>query len=154
MRVKQTVPIFGLPAIEPLICFSEPVDRTSNGTYDHYNGAGTVWINPTRIDPAFEGVGGERTARQAFERVGTVVHELRHAFQVSALYNPEQFMVSEATMDAWRNNYPRRRGRGHYIQQGNTRADGEGYYVWRDFRNQPIEVDAFGFGDLTGWRKE
>lgn len=157
--MDAVVPIFGLPSIEPLICFSEPGDRTFNGTYAHFNGDGTVWINPTRIDPAFEGAGGERTARQSFTIVGTVNHELRHAYQAATIENSENFMVSQPTLDAWRSNYPGLGG--VYIlpppplpPDADEDARREREERWRDYRNQSIEVDAFGFsGDMPGWEK-
>jgi len=77
-------------------------------------------------------------------------HELRHAYQHSAVENPEHFMVSEATLEAWRVNLP---PDGHYILSGHARGDSSGIYTLLDYRNQPTEVDAFSFEYLEEWEK-
>ncbi|MDR2600001.1 MAG: hypothetical protein LBC73_06960 [Oscillospiraceae bacterium] len=154
------IPVFGV-SIEPLICFSEPNDRVAYGSFTYSEHGGTVWINPTYIDP-----NGTPTAEQSFLRLGTIAHELRHAYQASAIVSqeivsPEVFMVSRATLRAWHNNFSGLGGT--YIaappplpinaseEERRMHRQWELYY-----RNQPREVDAFGFNDIDrpGWRKE
>jgi len=88
---------------------------------------------------------------RSYDLFGTIAHELRHAYQASSIENPDDFIVSGSTLDAWRSNYPGFGGT--YITSGGERADGSGTYTWIEYRNQPIEVDAFGIGDFTGWEK-
>ena len=65
-----------------------------------------------------------------YELLETVSHELRHAYQHEAIDHPTDYMVSEETIDIWKENFK------NYISSGD---DYQGY------RNQPVEVDARDF---------
>jgi len=46
-----------------------------------------------------------RDPNMAYGMFGTVVHEVRHAYQYAAFNNPENFIVSAPTAQAWQNNF-------------------------------------------------
>lgn len=66
----------------------------------------------------------------SYELLGTVAHELRHAYQHEAVAHPTRFMVSQETIDAWKYNI------NHYISSDDSP---KGYW------DQVIEVDARDF---------
>jgi len=68
---------------------------------------------------------------ESYLLLGTVAHELRHAYQHEAIRNPSKFEVSDETVKKWKDNFK------HYIS-GNG-GNFEKYY------NQPVEVDARSF---------
>ncbi len=68
---------------------------------------------------------------ESYLLMGTVAHELRHAYQHEAIRNPSKFEVSDETVKKWKYNFK------HYIS-GNG-GNFEKYY------NQPVEVDARSF---------
>lgn len=61
----------------------------------------------------------------------TMAHELRHGYQHSVVDNPEQYEVSEETMQKWKDNFN---------DYKTTDEDGYGAY-----RSQPVEKDARKF---------
>jgi len=146
--------IFGISIVDEIFFF-DPADperpRSPIGNYSHFGNRGqnrepmTVGMNNWWLEP------GNVTDERSHELFATIVHELRHAYQAFSIENPSDFIVSGSTLDAWRSNYPGLGG--IYISSGRERADGSGTYTWNDYRNQPIEVDAFGIGDFTGWVK-
>ena len=119
-------PIFGLSDLTPL-CFEVPTSDqnryTANGTYSF--STGLIWINPNNLDSA-----------DSFYRFRTVRHELRHSYQDSAVSDPDNFIVAPPVREVWGNNFPP-----NYIAPGSTAHF-----------NQPIETDAWAFGELREWQ--
>lgn len=72
------------------------------------------------------------TKGNSYELVGTVGHELRHAYQCESIDNPQKFMVSEETIAAWKKNFMA----DDYIEY---KDDLNGY------QTQVIEADASEF---------
>lgn len=62
----------------------------------------------------------------------TVIHELRHAYQNAAINNPNLYVVSEETRNAWKENLIP----GNYISYEEDKAS---------YRAQPVEWDAQNF---------
>jgi hypothetical protein len=67
-------------------------------------------MNPERIDPSHERDGSAQSIDSYLDAKGYIRHELRHAYQASTLENPDNYMVSSATIYAWQSNYPRMGG--------------------------------------------
>ncbi len=70
--------------------------------------------------------------RNMEEAVNTVFHEARHAFQKRAIHNPQTYGISQELANEWRENYR------NYIDGRKNR---------KAYLQQPIERDAFAFGD-------
>jgi len=132
--INQSINFFSTPPnAQGLITF---------GTYNHSQAL--VSVNSWVLE--------NHNTETAHERMlETIRHELRHAFQASTIENPDNFHVSNSTVDAWQSNYPGLGGT--YIQPGAERSDGNGHYTWQDYANQPIETDAFAFGGMREWVK-
>jgi len=144
--MEALVDIFGVEIVSDIRFTNTPPNERNEvnlGSYSPSNKRISVneWI--------IEDWASDRSYDRLFE---TILHELRHAYQHEAINNPEQSVVSGATIEAWRANFPPPYG--FYISSGNRRRDGKGYYDMTDYRNQPIEVDAFSFGNLEQWVKE
>lgn len=69
----------------------------------------------------------------SYELLGTVAHELRHAYQHEAVRNPSKYLVSQDTLDKWSKNIK------DYISYDPNKDNFNDYY------NQIIEVDARSF---------
>jgi len=154
--MNEIMGIMGLEGLALVIDFSPPGKRTVSGMYYHTgnNDVGvsplTLWINPDRIKP-------RTNAKRTYKQIQTVVHELRHAYQravLEGLVNTKGYEVSDATRAAWKNNLHNR------IKIGESRTDAtiqyqdpnrKGRYTWEEYRNQPIEIDAFSFGEGKEW---
>jgi len=141
------------------------LDRPSGtlGLYSHRGNSErgfperTVWINPSRIDPAND---GQRRQSSLVSALGTIRHEVRHAYQYSTLDDVGAFPPkSHATIRAWwdnRKNFifpPEPLPAGRNSTKAEKAAHNE---QWRAYRNQPLELDAFGFGnevngEMPGW---
>ena len=74
----------------------------------------------------------------------TLIHEMRHAYQYSAMDHPESFKVSKETLTQWKNNFNNYRD-----------ADTFGY---NSYVTQPIEYDAKNFArqysDVDGYKAD
>lgn len=66
----------------------------------------------------------------SYDLLETVSHELRHAYQHEAVDHPTRYLVSQETIDTWKDNFK------NYINSG---TDYDAY------RAQPVEVDARDF---------
>lgn len=72
--------------------------------------------------------------------LSTVVHELRHAYQYTACSNPEQFVVTEETIQKWQDSFDHYKGQSEFMEQGMTAEE-----AYEAYRNQDVEVDARWF---------
>lgn len=76
-----------------------------------------------------------------YDRVNTVFHEMRHAYQHSAITNPTAFTVSSETLTQWSTNFT------NYINYGTGVS-------YTDYVSQPVEYDSRSFAkqysSLTG----
>lgn len=99
-----------------------PLSIITNGEYDDKNRQ--VRINNRLLqNGSYEDV------------MEVLVHEMRHAYQHEAIRNPQDSSTSNSTLKDWQQNFD------HYIDP----RKGNGSYD--DYRNQPVEKDAFSFAD-------
>lgn len=110
-----------------------PMTGGTRGYYDPDTNA--VYINSAYLD-------GSRA--DSYQIMKTMIHEMRHCYQHTAVKNPEKFMVSRETLDAWQKNF-----------------EPGGYYSGDDYAKyvqQPIEWDAKNFAkqysDVEGYTPE
>jgi len=108
----------------------------------------------------------QSSPKDSYERLQTLVHELRHAYQNVAVDNiramenaPNAPVVASVTVDAWDHN------RRNYLNTQTDRTTDErdteryqepgqtGNYTYKEYRNQPLEVDANGFTKNEVWNK-
>lgn len=94
------------------------LDENTRGFYSYENDM--VAINESYL-----------TNKDSYAITQTVIHEMRHAYQHEVVDHPENFQVTEETVEAWRNNFDNYRGSKEY---------GYDSYV-----TQPIEWDAKNF---------
>gem|GEM_PF-779800 len=143
--LNEVMPVFGVTVKSDIEFINKASDGRGVllwGTYLHEDNQ--VVINFWVIE--------NQSARTSYDLFGTIVHELRHKYQTSAILNADEFIVSDPTLEGWRQNYPGPPNTSwKYIRQGAARGDGS-VYTQDDYEGQPVEVDAFGMGDLTGWK--
>ena len=128
IRVAQTL---GLPDIPIHFLSFEPDNgEIINGFYS--SKFDSITINEWIID--------NKSANQSYKLMSTVVHELRHAYQHAAVNNPEQFVVTEETINSWQENI------NNYKTSTDFQAEGMGAWkAYQAYRNQTIEKDARSF---------
>ena len=125
--MNEVIRIYGLKDVKPNINWEslkyQPTSCTM-GQYSHGNH--TVTLN--------ENVLSDRYSQwNSYDYIlATVSHELRHAYQHEAVDHPTRYMVSQETIDSWRDNF----APGHYVSPS---TDYQGY------RDQPVEADARSF---------
>lgn len=122
--------IYGISTKNEINYYPKEPDEngTSYGYYNHF--FKEVSINEWLLNPANE----SETWNAEFlynEQFDTIRHELRHAYQHSAVDKPEDFIVSDKTTQSWKKNFD------NYIQ---FEDDPDAY------GKQPVEKDAWDFG--------
>ncbi len=130
--MNEVARVYGLKDVNLTINWGNDLEYTREtitwGYYTHKNH--TVTINEAALT--------DRLGNwDSYELIGTVAHELRHAYQHEAIDHPTQFMVSKETIDTWKYNFD------HQIDPD---VDFDGYYA------QDIEVDARSFEVSRGPR--
>ncbi len=125
--MREVIRIYGLQDVDEQISWDPNAKYTNNSiawgyyTHDFHR----VTLNEQALT---DSVG----SWDSYNLLATVSHELRHAYQHEAIDHPTRYMVSQETIDAWRNNF----APGNYID---SNVDYPGY------RNQVVEVDARNF---------
>ena len=127
-RIAQ---VMGLPNMKTIFKNSPPVDGgISRGYYT--SGTNKITINSWIFDNDPE--------YNSYDLMSTVVHELRHAYQESAVNNPEQFIVTEETLSSWQESMD------NYKTSTGFQAEGmDSDKAYEAYRNQAIEKDARKF---------
>jgi len=123
--MNEVIRIYGLQDVNTKIVWDSDATYTANSiTWGYYtHGRHRVTLNEQALA---DNVG----SWDSYELLGTVAHELRHAYQHEAVDHPTRFQVSQETIDIWRNNFR------NYI------SSDDGY---EQYRQQPVEVDAREF---------
>jgi len=110
-----------------------------------------VWINTDKIDPSID-------ADISYRILRTVIHELCHSYQATAIDDPSASTVPDRVISTWESNYPGF-DEATYIQpppQSMLQAGGSlrpSYDAQSEsYREQPIENDAFGFAN-NAWEQ-
>lgn len=144
--------LFGTPADEKIMRMAEKEEREEASTKLILELCGLYHISLTKITYFYEDSGsmgaygphdksialnikylmtGDRACIR--EYLDTIVHELRHAVQRSAIEGDDYWQVPEERQKSWLGNMV---PMSNYISFG---EDPEGYYT------QPVEMDAFTF---------
>ena len=104
----------------------ESLGEGSRGVYRRKSN--TIRINVDRLGEA-----------GSYELVQTIIHEMRHAYQHAVVEHPENFHVTQETVEQWRNNFK-------YYRSSEK-------YGYDSYVTQPVEYDAKNFakqyGDLS-----
>ena len=122
--MNEVIKVYGLKDVKPTINWDPNAKYTPNSvTFGYYNhGRHTVTIN--------EQVLSDRLDWDSYLLIGTISHELRHAYQHEAVDHPTDFMVSQDTIDKWKKNFD------NYISSSTD---------YNRYRDQPVERDARDF---------
>lgn len=110
----------------------------SNGTYKMGSYSSTLHL--ININRWVLINGGRDGVTDSYNLMYTIVHEMRHAYQHVACRNPEQFIVTEETIEAWQQSIDNYRSQRDFIKEG---MDADDAYI--AYRNQTIERDARWF---------
>lgn len=111
---------------------------SSNGYYNmgsYVHSQNTVNINEWVLEN-----GGKNGVADSYSLMSTIVHEMRHAYQYAACEHPEQFVVTEETIQSWQDSITNYRSKSGFMREG--MGEREAYQAYRD---QTIEVDARWF---------
>ncbi len=122
--MNELISIYGLKHVKARISWEKKQEEKGSvemGNYLHANH--TVTINETVLTDSISGI-------NSYALLETVAHELRHAYQHEAIDHPTDYVVSQETIQKWKENFEK------YIRPEN---DMTGYW------NQPVEVDARDF---------
>lgn len=82
----------------------------------------------------------EDNVPDSYRLMSTIVHEMRHAYQHAVCENPEQFVVTEETIQSWQDSIINYKDTEDFMSEG--MSESEAYEAYRD---QSVEVDARWF---------
>ena len=123
--MDKVVEVYGLQDVKPEINWDSNLPYTGQSvTMGQYN-------NQTQKVSINENVLTDSIATwDSYALLGTVGHELRHAYQHEAISHPTRFMVTQDTIDKWDENFD------NYISSS---------IDYHAYRNQIVERDARSF---------
>lgn len=125
--MDEVIKAYGLEHVKHKIVWNNNATYTDTrinwGSYNH--GSHKVSLNPHALTDS-------KGNWDSYELIGTVSHELRHAYQHEAVDHPTHFMVTQETIDRWEYGLDP----AHYISSDKNFT---AYY------NQEVEVDARSF---------
>ena len=123
--LTAVIAIYGLQHVNATINWDNNATYTSTSiTWGYYtHGNHTVTLNERALS-------GTEWTWDSYSLLGTVAHELRHAYQHEAVDDPSRFTVSEETVSSWRENFR------NYISSDTD---------YQRYRDQPVERDARDF---------
>ena len=132
--LQEVAGVMGLQIGEIYFTYSE-------GTPDGYvSGSYSERYHLVRINEWVIENGGKNGVKDSYELLSTVVHEMRHAYQNAACEHPEQFVVTEETIQSWQNSFDGYKGVDEFMEEG---MDAEEAY--RAYKEQSVEEDARWF---------
>lgn len=114
--IPQIALIMGITIGSNIDFYNGP--KNENGYYS--GSSNSIHINENKLEGS-----------DSYSITQTLIHEMRHAYQHAAVDNPENFNVSQETIDQWRENF------NNYLD-----ADTYGY---KAYVSQPVEYDAKNF---------
>lgn len=82
----------------------------------------------------------EDNVPNSYDLLSTIAHEMRHAYQYAACENPEQFVVTEETIESWQNSFDNYKSTEDFMDEGMEWED-----AFEAYRNQSVEEDARRF---------
>ncbi len=130
--MNRVAAVYGVSVVSTINFFS--AGPNSRGYYTHDNR--TVSINEEYL-----------SRRDSYQIMNTVIHELRHAYQHSAVDDPSSYNVSPETIRIWE----------HNLKPENYKSTSKGY-TYEEYVSQPVEWDAKNFAkqysDLTNANPE
>ena len=131
--MNRVAAIYGVSIVSSINFLNNVPDRT-RGYYTHDNR--TVSINEEYL-----------SRRDSYQIMNTVIHELRHAYQHSAVDDPSSYNVSPETIRIWE----------HNLKPENYKSTSKGD-TYEEYVSQPVEWDAKNFAkqysDLTNANPE
>lgn len=129
--MDEVIRIYGLQDVKTSIRWDSNATYNKNSiTWGYYSpGTHIVTLNERALSDSV-------STWNSYDLLGTVAHELRHAYQHEAVEHPENFTVSPETREKWANNFE------NYISSSDD---------YEKYRAQPIEVDARSFEVKRGW---
>lgn len=94
----------------------------NSGTRGYYDSSSNrVFINEKTLNN-----------KDSYKVFQTMIHEMRHAYQAASVKDPNSYVVSEETIEQWKNNFE------DYKSVDNG-------YSYEEYVSQPIEYDAKNF---------
>ena len=125
--MNEVIRIYGLKDVKPSINWEslkyEQLSCTM-GQYSHSNH--TVTLNENVLSDRYNNWNSYDYL------LVTVSHELRHAYQHEAVDHPTRYLVSQETINSWRDNFVP----GNYVSPSTD---------YQRYRDQPVEADARSF---------
>lgn len=80
------------------------------------------------------------SAKDSYTLTKTIVHEMRHAYQHAVCENPEQFVVTEETIQAWQDSFDNYKSQSGFMAEGMSESK-----AYQAYRAQAVEADARAF---------
>lgn len=132
--LQEVAGVMGLEVGEIVFTYS----GVSDGTYN--KGAYSSDINTVSINEWVLENGGKDNIEDSYCLLNTIVHEMRHAYQWNVCENPEQFVVTEETIQKWQNSMDTYKSQSGFMAEGMNEDD-----AYEAYRRQDVEVDARWF---------
>lgn len=132
--LQEVAAVMGLQIGEINYTYTE----ASNGTYNM--GSYSPSTNMISINEWVLENGGKNNIQDSYNLMYTIAHEMRHAYQHAACSNPEQFVVTEETIQSWQESIDNYRSQRGFMQEGMNAEE-----AYNAYRNQTIERDARWF---------
>lgn len=82
----------------------------------------------------------EDNVPNSYALLSTIVHEMRHAYQFAACENPDQFVVTEETIESWQNSFDNYKDVEDLMDEGMEWEE-----AFEAYREQSVEEDARRF---------
>lgn len=81
---------------------------------------------------------GDANSFNSYELIPTIAHEMRHYYQKEAIRNPDKYVVTEETIQAWEESFANYRDQSGFERDfGMTPQE-----AFEAYQNQTVEVDA------------
>jgi len=132
--LQEVAAVMGLKIDNIQYSYLEKEDDTYNmGSYS--SSSNTVKINEWVLEN-----GGKDGVKDSYYLMTTIVHEMRHAYQHAACDNPDQFVVTEETIQKWQESFDNYKSKSGFMKEG---MDEKAAY--KAYRDQIVESDARNF---------
>ena len=133
---NEAIAVYGLQEVVSTIKWDGGATYTPQSiTWGYYSDDDhTITLNERALTDTFSNC-------DSYQLLDTVNHEFRHAYQHEAVEHPEDFEVSQDTIEEWKDNFVP----GHYIQPDGNSDGSVTPAEQKAYEDQPIEKDAREF---------
>lgn len=132
--IAQISTIMGLPPVT--IRWDDEEEEDGYATMGYYSpSSNSITINEWVLRE------GDKNGFPSYNLVSTVVHEMRHYYQQEAVRDPDQYVVSEETIQAWEDSINNYKSTEEFMEEDGMSKK----KAYKAYKDQEIESDARWF---------